>query len=287
MPLNTSPPEVEKVLKSSDGIEIFARTAGRSDNHSLVFTHGFAFSGHVFDELFKDEKLLREFYLVSYDVRGHGRSGKPKREEDHTSALYAADFAAVVKASMGATVACDVCAHLPPNAISGIVYVSGLPYIDRNVMNSLAAPGALDISSGLLSTDDVLYSNVAKIAFVDASFTDTSSVPVSVKLSWLGAATVQSPVDRQLVLSRAQDAEKLRQAGLKGLPLLLISASADKLIQCDLVEKEMKPYFKDLEVHTVKDGSHVVFYENQEEFVEVLTRFAKRVFRKKRPGSRL
>lgn len=35
---------------------------------------------------------------MSYDLRGHGRSGKPGDEKGHASALYADDFAAVTKA---------------------------------------------------------------------------------------------------------------------------------------------------------------------------------------------
>ncbi|KAJ3502190.1 hypothetical protein NLJ89_g9000 [Agrocybe chaxingu] len=188
--------------------------------------------------------------------------------------------------SLGAYAACDVCAHLP-GTISGIIAVSGMPYIGNARVDSITAPGASDIISGLLSTDDAVLSTAAKLAFVGANFTDPSRVPVSVKWSWLGAVTVQSPVDRQAVLSRVQDPEKLRQAGLHGLPLLLINASADKLVQCNVVEKEMKPYFKDFEVHTVKDGSHVVFYENREEFVQVLMQFVKPVRRQRWPGSRL
>ncbi|KAJ3502188.1 hypothetical protein NLJ89_g8999 [Agrocybe chaxingu] len=299
MPSNAPAPrvgEVQKVLRSSDGTEIFARAVGRSDNPSLVFVHGFAFSGMVWDELFKDKNLLREFYLVSYDMRGHGRSGKPKREKDHASRLYADDFAAVVKAfnlkspiligwSLGGTVACDICAYLP-KAISGIVYVAGFPYTGP-VMNTIATPKILGMLPGFYSTDDVVYSATTKIEFIDINLKDPSNTPVSIKWAWLGGTVMQGPADSLLVVSRVQDPEKLHQAGLAGLPLLLINASADKLIQGDAVEKTVKPYFKDLEVHTVEGGSHVMFYDDQEEFVQVLRRFARRVYSRKLPGSKL
>ncbi|KAJ7672085.1 hypothetical protein B0H17DRAFT_1084367 [Mycena rosella] len=42
--------------------------------------------------------MLEKLYLVRYDVRGHGRSGKPATPEGYDSALYAADFAAVCEA---------------------------------------------------------------------------------------------------------------------------------------------------------------------------------------------
>jgi len=55
---------VEKILKSTDDTEIFARAVGNCENPSLVFVHGFALSGSVFDDLFRDNDLLDHFYLV-------------------------------------------------------------------------------------------------------------------------------------------------------------------------------------------------------------------------------
>lgn len=52
------------VLKSSDGTDIYATALGNPSKPSLVFTHGFALSGIVFDELFQNAMLLNRFYLV-------------------------------------------------------------------------------------------------------------------------------------------------------------------------------------------------------------------------------
>jgi hypothetical protein len=55
------------VIKSSDGTDIFATAAGKPQNPSLIFSHGFALSGVVFDNLFQDKRLLDHFYLVCAD----------------------------------------------------------------------------------------------------------------------------------------------------------------------------------------------------------------------------
>ncbi|KAJ7817246.1 hypothetical protein B0H14DRAFT_2374140 [Mycena olivaceomarginata] len=90
------PAAVLKLLLSSDGTPIYAEASGNPANPSVVFAHGFALSGIVFDKLFSDPRMLEKLYLVRYDVRGHGRSGKPNSAEGYASSLYAADFAAVV-----------------------------------------------------------------------------------------------------------------------------------------------------------------------------------------------
>lgn len=104
-----------KLVKSADGTTIYADAVGNPQNPSLVFVHGFALSGAVFDRLFSNTKLNSKYYLVStsnglapsdllthlqvrYDLRGHGRSGKPVSASAHVSLRYAQDFAAVSQA---------------------------------------------------------------------------------------------------------------------------------------------------------------------------------------------
>lgn len=53
-----------KIIQSSDGTDIFASAIGNSENPPIVFVHGFTLSALVFDNLFKDERLLDHFYLV-------------------------------------------------------------------------------------------------------------------------------------------------------------------------------------------------------------------------------
>ncbi|KAF8816529.1 alpha/beta-hydrolase, partial [Phlegmacium glaucopus] len=279
---------VQKILKSTDDVEIFALAVGNGENPSLVFVHGLASSGSVFDDLFRDKDLLDHFYLVYYDMRGHGRSGKPEVEEGYASVKYADDFAAVAKAfhlkapiligwSLGGTVACDICAHLGHDAISGIAYVAGVPHMGP-IINEIGTPLILGFLPGLFSTDDVLLSQRARIAFVDSMFNEPDTVPISLKWSSLGASILQSPSVCQLVLSREQDPEKLFEAGSRGLPLLVIKGPLDKQVQTDVVVDVVRPHFKDLEVYTVEGGSHTMFYDNQKDFVGTLTGFAFRVF---------
>jgi pimeloyl-ACP methyl ester carboxylesterase len=105
-----------KVVKSQDGIEIFAEACGDHSKPHVVFVHGLACTATAFDTLFSIPELQKNLYLVGhvgffqrfhhlyiviqvrYETRGHGRSGKPESEEFYESKRYAEDFAAVYEA---------------------------------------------------------------------------------------------------------------------------------------------------------------------------------------------
>lgn len=56
---------IEKYVSSSDGVQVYATAAGRSDNPPIVFIHGIALSALVFAQLFQSKSLLDNFFLVS------------------------------------------------------------------------------------------------------------------------------------------------------------------------------------------------------------------------------
>ena len=109
---------------SSDGCSIYADAVGDARKPALVFIHGYTLCAAVWDDIFADSRYSEQFFLVClllrlslacccsssewslsafdsqvrYDVRGHGRSGKPSEMEGYSSKLYADDFAAVCAA---------------------------------------------------------------------------------------------------------------------------------------------------------------------------------------------
>ena len=107
---------VERLITSSDGVQIYATAVGQSHLPSLVFAHGIACSALIWASLLQNKELLKHFYLVSwlpfssasithsplkkvaYDLRGHGRSGQPDTPAGYLSHLWAEDFANVAQA---------------------------------------------------------------------------------------------------------------------------------------------------------------------------------------------
>ena len=85
-------------LASPDGTLIYAEAAGNPAKPHLIFVHGLSLSSLVFDCIFTDARYTEQFYLVRYDLRGHGRSEKPRDPTTYASERFAQDFAAVVEA---------------------------------------------------------------------------------------------------------------------------------------------------------------------------------------------
>ncbi|KAF8972045.1 alpha/beta-hydrolase [Flammula alnicola] len=279
---------VATTIKSSDGTDIFANAAGNSSNPSLIFVHGFALSGSVFEGLFHDRRLLKRFYLVSYDMRGHGRSGKPNNTDSYASKLFADDFDAVRRTfhlkspifvgwSYGASVASDIFTYLDSGSISGFVSAAGIPYLGLTGVNTPLSESYLP---GFFSKNDVVLGASSKIAFVDSCFANPANVPVRVKWSWLGSTTLQFPAVSFLVASRIQDPTNLYAAGSQGFPLLMLRGTADAVLLNDVIISQIEPHFTNAQVYTIQDGSHALFYDNQDEFVRVLIGFATKIFQK-------
>ncbi|KAF6748546.1 Alpha/Beta hydrolase protein [Ephemerocybe angulata] len=289
--LNSTLTLTERYISSSDGGQIFAQAIGNPSLPTLVFIHGLLFSSIVWAQILADTSLLQNFYLIAYDMRGHARSVKPDRPEGYSSRLYADDFNAVTSAfdvkspilvgwSMGGSVATDVTAYYGADALAGIIFVAGLPWLAANPQ--VSTPWVLGQAPGLSSVDNSTLAISSRVAFTDNLFRNPGSIPVEVLWSWLGSTNLVEPTKVGFLFGREQNTTNLFKAGASGVPLLLVNGGADKYIMGEKVHEVVKDKFKDLTVHTVKNGSHAFFYEDREEFIGQVRKFAKRVFGKGR-----
>lgn len=92
------PPVITKVLTNPDGTTVYAEAAGDPSKHPIVFIHGLGLLGTGWGPQFKDPQLYENFYLVRYDMRGHGRSSKSFEFKDYESIRYAEEFKTVCDA---------------------------------------------------------------------------------------------------------------------------------------------------------------------------------------------
>jgi len=277
---------ISKLCSSADGILIYAEASGDPTNPSVVFAHGMVLSGIVFDKLFSDTRMLDKLYLVRYDVRGHGRSGKPAGAEGYASSLYAADFAAVAKAfsvnmpvfvgwSAGAPIACDICAHISPVPFSGVIAISGALCVAE--ARKTLKPKLLEILPKLLSSDAVTALST-RTEFIDSVFTDPDSVPFAVKAAWIGSTVMQNPeVTKAIVTGHKGDQTKLLERGAQGLPTMVLYGTEDQIQDGRVVAAHARPHFTRLEVVAIEGGSHSVFYDNLDETVGHILPFCLRV----------
>lgn len=98
----TSPPPVKRysVVPGAEGVPLNVVDQGALGQPVIVMVHGFGQSHTSFEAQFAAPELNGHFRLVSYDLRGHGMSGKPwTREAYTTSANWAEDLSRVIDAT--------------------------------------------------------------------------------------------------------------------------------------------------------------------------------------------
>ncbi|KAJ7592386.1 alpha/beta-hydrolase [Mycena floridula] len=255
-----------KSIASSDGASIFASAYGEARKPAIVSIHGVKLSGDVFESLVNVARLSENFYLITYDMRGHGRSSKSTDPEGHASKLYANDFVAVCKASNVAKAFLLGYRHLlsyqSKSTCCNIYIAPGVPYIG-SIMRQISVPTINELHPGLISTDNVELARITTVKFVESLFRD----PADLKCRWMDLTTLQ-PI---AVTKQVLDPTKLLEAAKAGLPCLILIGTADLQISGAAVEDQLKPYFINLTVKAVEGGAHCLFYEHKDEVISAIS----------------
>ncbi|KAJ6510662.1 Alpha/Beta hydrolase protein [Mycena sanguinolenta] len=272
-----------QLLKSADGTDIYAEAVGDSSKPAVVFIHGFSMSSIAFNTIFVDPEWISNLYLVRYDVRGHGRSGKPTDEAAWESKRLAEDFDTVVRAfklhkpfvlgwSLGGTFVTDVLSFNPATYISGIIYVGALPYMGPRLAQVGSPPGLANLPP-LMQTADVDQYQAAAIAFLELCH---DAFPYDFYLACLGNSLVQPRGVTIRLLGRTQDESGLLKAGREdGLPLLSVHGENDRVIVRQAVLDAVEGW-KNLTVVDIKDAEHFVWLSQPDDFrSEVLSWIAR------------
>jgi pimeloyl-ACP methyl ester carboxylesterase len=93
-------------ITMSDGIPVHVRTHGPPARRQIVLTHGFASSSEEswVASGFVDALTAAGWRVVTWDMRGHGRSGRPVSADAYGDDRLAADLAHVVGAAASRSV---------------------------------------------------------------------------------------------------------------------------------------------------------------------------------------
>jgi len=92
------PPGKTMIVHSADGTRLHTEVFGPNHGYPIVLAHGITCSLRVWHEQIND--LSRDFRVIAYDHRGHGRSGVPAPSAyslDHLAADLDAVLAAVLR----------------------------------------------------------------------------------------------------------------------------------------------------------------------------------------------
>lgn len=89
-----SPDRAPDAVIDGNGVRLACYTDGDSARPVLVFVHGYPDTAHVWDRLI--DRLARDFFCVRYDVRGAGRSERPRSPLAYRLVHLKRDLAAVI-----------------------------------------------------------------------------------------------------------------------------------------------------------------------------------------------
>jgi len=77
-------------VRAGDGTALHAEVFGPEDGYPIVLAHGITCAIRVWAYQIAD--LARDFRVIAYDHRSHGRSGVPTRRANYGLNILAADL---------------------------------------------------------------------------------------------------------------------------------------------------------------------------------------------------
>lgn len=261
-------------VTAPDGVSIAVQESGNPDGPAIVFIHGLLGS-HLSWEAQTHSPLLQRYRLITYDLRGHGSSGKPERADAYTDGRrWADDLAAVLDASgaqrpvlvgwsLGAAVATNFMAIHGDQRMAGAMYVGGVVELQPE----LIVPHP-QVYAGMDSADLKTHLD-AERDFVALCFAMQPDVAVFQRL--IGNAAVASEQMQKAVHGMSLHAEQ--GLGQMTKPLLLIYGERDALVQAVPSLQRAKALQPRAQHKLYPASGHAPFLEESERFNQDLAAF--------------
>ena len=129
------------IVHSADGTRLHTEVFGPADGAPIVLAHGITCSLRVWHEQIND--LARDFRVIAYDHRGHGRSGVP------TAKHYSLDHLATdLDAVLAATVRPDERAVIAGHSMGGIAISAWADRFRHRVADRAGAVALINTTTG-------------------------------------------------------------------------------------------------------------------------------------------
>jgi non-heme chloroperoxidase len=266
------------------GVPLNVMTAGNPDNPAILFIHGMAQASQAFRLQF-ESGLADEFYLVAFDMRGHGLSGKPWQPEllgpsqpwagdvATVMAVTGLDKPVVVGWSYGGFVVADYVRHYGVDNIAGINLVGSLgglvprspfPQTDdvKEIMENSARTRSLNLLDNVIAAENVAAS------FYTDNMTDAD------KASQVAMGLMMPAYVRRAMAGRKLD--NIDIAMQMTVPMLLTRGS-DDLMMPDSDTTLALETLPNAILSFYPDTGHLPFFQRVDRFNNELSEFAKTV----------
>lgn len=263
-------------VTAPDGLKLAVQETGNPDGPAIVFIHGLLGSRLNWEQQTSSPDL-QGYRLITYDMRGHGLSGKPDDAAAYADGRrYADDLAAVLEAtgakrpvlvgwSLGGLVMSDYLAAYGDTKIGGAVYVNAV--IELN--EKLITPHP-EVYAGLAS-DDLKTHLDALRTFLRLCF-HTQPDAATMELLLTNAAMASWPMTRSIPTMTSAASEGLPKAQV---PLLLLYGAKDQLVEVQPSIDRAKALNPKAQSKLYAESGHAPFLEEAARFNQDLVNFVK------------
>lgn len=264
----------EYTVQSSDGVVIAVEETGNPTGQPIVFVHGLLGSRINWDKQTTDPDL-QKFRLITYDLRGHGLSGKPDDAEAYKDGhRWVDDLAAVLKESkaknpvlvgwsLGGVVLSNYLAAHGDAGIGGLIYVDGVIEIKPDLITPHP-----EVYAGLASKDLRTHLDAVRTFLALCFQTQPDRSTFERLLS--NAATASWAMTRTVPSMTVQAAEGLPKAKV---PVLLIYGGKDDLVRPAPNIARAKSFNGQIKSKIYDDSGHAPFLEEAARFNKDLIDF--------------
>lgn len=267
-------------VTSSDGVKLAVEESGNPDGTPVILIHGLLGSRLDWDAQVTSPEL-RQYRLITYDLRGHGQSDKPSGAAPyHDGSRWADDLAAVIAGSharkpvvvgwsLGGVVMSNYLARYGDRDISGAVFVDGVVELAQDQI--VQHP---DVYRDMNSPDLKTHLDGER-AFVGLCFHRQPDA-VTFERLLANAAMASWDMQKEIPTMTVFAAEGLGKARV---PLLFLYGGRDALVDTRATlarATELNPH---IVTHVYADSGHAPFVEEPERFNRDLAEFVHSVSR--------
>jgi non-heme chloroperoxidase len=261
--------------RSSDGTVLVGEAQGDPQAPEILFIHGLRQSRLSWEKQLADP-ALKDFRIVSFDLRGHGDSGKPAEPAAYSDAdKWADDVAAVMKAaklrrpvlvgwSLGGYVAGAYLRKYGGADIAGVNLVDAVTKLSPDLLTEEA--GAF---TGTTTSPDLATRTAATADFLAACFHQAPTNEEMTRMLVINGMTPRA-VNEGFVQTKTTDLEPVFKA-YDG-PILLTHGVHDRLVRIAMSER-IKAIHPNSRLSLFSESGHSPFYEEPVRYGRELAEF--------------
>jgi non-heme chloroperoxidase len=262
------------IVTAPDGMQLTVQESGNPTGPAIVFIHGLLGSRLNWEQQVASPALQR-YRLITYDLRGHGLSGKPADPAAYRDGRrYADDLAAVLTAtgaqkpvlvgwSLGGVVMSNYLAAYGDAQLGALVYVDGVIELDAALIT--AHP---DVYAGMASTDLKTHLDAVRTFLALCFHTQPDRATFERLLA--NAAMASWPMTKaipSMTVAARQGLPRVR------VPLLALYGAKDQLVNTRPTLARLKALQPRAQTKIYENAGHAPFLEEAQRFNRDLATF--------------